>query len=115
MIRRPPRSTLFPTRRSSDLSVYGFTGRITTPDDTYKIIYTAKLSTLSKIDVVQTTTQSDNLTIHIARGSSSQGLFDSYIGTGSAPRSEDTRLNSSHITISYAVFCLKKKKIKHKN
>ena len=69
---------------SSDASVYGFTGRITTPDDTYKIIYTAKLSTLSKIDVVQTTTQSDNLTIHIARGSSSQGLLDSYIGTGSA-------------------------------
>ena len=26
------------------------------------------------------------------------------------PRSESTRLNSSHITISYAVFCLKKKK-----
>ena len=31
-------------------------------------------------------------------------------------RSEDTRLNSSHITISYAVFCLKKKtKITIKN
>ena len=29
-------------------------------------------------------------------------------------RSEDTRLNSSHITISYAVFCLKKKKKKTK-
>src|SRR5690349_22198023 len=27
-------------------------------------------------------------------------------------RSEDTRLNSSHVEISYAVFCLKKKKIK---
>src|SRR5207248_11692948 len=26
------------------------------------------------------------------------------------PRSEETRLNSSHRTISYAVFCLKKKK-----
>src|SRR5207248_7445478 len=26
-----------------------------------------------------------------------------------APRSEETRLNSSHRTISYAVFCLKKK------
>src|SRR5438094_7755210 len=26
------------------------------------------------------------------------------------PRSESTRLNSSHRTISYAVFCLKKKK-----
>src|SRR5690242_20853714 len=26
------------------------------------------------------------------------------------PRSESTRLNSSHMSISYAVFCLKKKK-----
>src|SRR5256885_12071123 len=26
------------------------------------------------------------------------------------PRSEETRLNSSHLVISYAVFCLKKKK-----
>src|SRR5437667_5606812 len=36
---------------------------------------------------------------------------------GARPRSTDrksTRLNSSHITISYAVFCLKKKK-KNKN
>src|SRR5690606_41252452 len=33
-------------------------------------------------------------------------------------RSQDrksTRLNSSHVKISYAVFCLKKKKIKYKN
>ena len=29
-------------------------------------------------------------------------------------RSEDTRLNSSHTVISYAVFCLKKKKTKQK-
>src|SRR5437899_6996758 len=28
----------------------------------------------------------------------------------SIPRSEETRLNSSHLGISYAVFCLKKKK-----
>src|SRR5204863_9331758 len=28
------------------------------------------------------------------------------------PRSEETRLNSSHVEISYAVFCLKKKKKK---
>src|SRR5437667_4520180 len=28
---------------------------------------------------------------------------------------KSTRLNSSHITISYAVFCLKKKKKKNKN
>src|SRR5438876_3488977 len=30
-------------------------------------------------------------------------------------RSEETRLNSSHPSISYAVFCLKKKKKKIKN
>ena len=30
--------------------------------------------------------------------------------TPDARRSKSTRLNSSHITISYAVFCLKKKK-----
>src|SRR5690349_24202873 len=29
-------------------------------------------------------------------------------------RSEGTRLNSSHVEISYAVFCLKKKKQKHR-
>src|SRR5713101_1185377 len=29
------------------------------------------------------------------------------------PRSESTRLNSSHMSISYAVFCLKKKKKKY--
>src|SRR5437773_4182910 len=28
---------------------------------------------------------------------------------------KSTRLNSSHITISYAVFCLKKKKTRHYN
>jgi len=33
---------------SKDASVYGFTGRITTLDETYKIIYTTKLSTILK-------------------------------------------------------------------
>src|SRR6266498_5322320 len=34
-------------------------------------------------------------------------------GPGEAKRSESTRLNSSHVRISYAVFCLKKKKKKN--
>src|SRR5437773_7225549 len=35
--------------------------------------------------------------------------------SGTRPRDrKSTRLNSSHITISYAVFCLKKKKTKKK-
>ena len=68
---------------STDASVYGFTGRITTSDDIYKIIYTTKLSTLSKIDVTPTLEESKELTIHIVRGASSQGLVDSYIDASS--------------------------------
>jgi len=65
---------------SKDASVYGFTGRITTPDDTFKVIYTTKLSTLSKINITPTLSEeSNNLTIYILRGSSSQGIASSYI------------------------------------
>src|SRR6266852_9830479 len=35
--------------------------------------------------------------------------------TSGSPRSESTRLNSSHGSISYAVFCLKKKKKNYTN
>jgi len=72
---------------SQDASVYGFTGRITTSDDTYKIIYTTKLSKLFKITPVPTETKSNELTLHILKGSSSQGVAGSYIG-GSAVRGE---------------------------
>ncbi|MEK0319625.1 MAG: hypothetical protein QQN61_00815 [Nitrosopumilus sp.] len=65
---------------SKDASVYGFTGRITTPDDTYKIIYTTKLSTLTKTDTTQTSSnESSDLTIHILTGSSTQGIVSSWI------------------------------------
>jgi len=64
---------------SKDASVYGFTGRITTPDDTYKIIYTTKLSSLTKIDTTSTVSEESNdLTIRIIRGSSLQGLASNY-------------------------------------
>ena len=62
---------------SKDASVYGFTGRITTSDDTYKIIYTTKLSSLVKIDSVsEDTTKSDDSTLYILRGSSTQGIVE---------------------------------------
>jgi plastocyanin len=68
---------------SKDAAVYGFTGRVTTPDDTYKVLYTTKLSTLSKIDTTSTESEiSDNLTLYILRGSSSQGVASSYIEAG---------------------------------
>ncbi|AJM91481.1 cupredoxin domain-containing protein [Nitrosopumilus piranensis] len=65
---------------SKDAAVYGFTGRITTPDETHKIIYTTKLSSLSKIDVVKTPEESKEITIRIIKGASLQGGSDSYIG-----------------------------------
>src|SRR5690625_2794428 len=37
------------------------------------------------------------------------------IGQDPCPDRKSTRLNSSHVAISYAVFCLKKKKKQHQN
>jgi len=72
---------------SKDASVYGFTGRITTPDDTYKVIYTTKLSTLSKIVSISTTSEkSDDLTIFILTGSSLQGVATSYTSSDFSTR-----------------------------
>src|SRR2546426_3012403 len=70
MIRRPPRSTLFP--------------------------YT----TLFRSEEVQA-----GLRAHPER------FLRSYLCSGVTADRKSTRLNSSHLVISYAVFCLKKKKI----
>src|SRR5437868_9914691 len=43
-------------------------------------------------------------------GISSGWLAAGTSGTGGEPDRKSTRLNSSHVSISYAVFCLKKKK-----
>src|SRR3712207_6861623 len=92
MIRRPPRSTLFPTRRSSDLGLLGLLG-MRRGRDRY----------------VETT--------HAATGVAGAGYTGTAPGAGygttTPPPGSDrksTRLNSSHANISYAVFCLKKKK-----
>src|SRR5690606_41977940 len=76
LIRRPPRSTLFPTRRSSDLSIAAGPGG----------------------------------------GRNCGGHAHAAIDFNNADGRTDlevdrksTRLNSSHVKISYAVFCLKKK------
>src|SRR5437868_13271164 len=89
MTRRPPRSTLFPTRRSSDL-----------------------LGGCAFRD------QGGDATGGQGRRPRAGGNRD----RGRRPRPpvaspdrKSTRLNSSHVSISYAVFCLKKKKKKIKN
>src|SRR3712207_7800184 len=83
MIRRPPRSTLFPYTtlfRSSE-------GGKITPDLIPRMIETVRELARSP-DVYWT---------------------DQFNSTDSLDR-KSTRLNSSHANISYAVFCLKKKK-----
>ena len=78
---------------SKDASVYGFTGRITTPDNSYKIIYTAKLSQLTNIvEITETSPTEEILTIRILPDSSTQGIASSYIPSGEVrePRLSDT-------------------------
>src|SRR5256885_11833858 len=78
MIRRPPRSTLFP--------------------------YT----TLFRSDLLIDTSR---LSVHALRDIIHKRVEQRSAGRLSIDR-KSTRLNSSHLVISYAVFCLKKKKRK---
>jgi plastocyanin len=80
---------------SKDAAIYGFTGRITTSDDTYKIIYTAKLSKLTKvIEISETTLEDKILTIRILPGSSTQGIASSYIPSG---ETKESRLDGGRL------------------
>src|SRR5688572_32421217 len=96
MIRRPPRSTLFP----------------------YTTLFRSSMSP-TIFSAMRAASRA------AAAGSSepggSEGVGGGVVGSAGtekvalecfAARSEGTRLNSSHSQISYAVFCLKKKKIK---
>src|SRR5207249_11462390 len=88
MIRPPPSSTLFPTRRSSDLATgLGTTG-------------------LEEAQVARR-----DLGLHgqaeLAYPAPLAPLLEQP-ADGARDR-KSTRLNSSHVSISYAVFCLKKK------
>src|SRR5256885_11718917 len=77
MIRRPPRSTLFP----------------------YTTLFRSPGEVVQRAAADRPATDDDDacLALHGARCCDGR-------------RSEEQRLNSSHLVISYAVFCLKKKK-----
>src|SRR3712207_7562574 len=95
MIRRPPRSTLFPytTLFRSKVIVWN-EFRHEQEDERYAAIYPNGI-----------------------HGAIADGLReDETLAVETATLDEDrksTRLNSSHANISYAVFCLKKKKLKY--
>src|SRR5260221_8850257 len=95
MIRRPPRSTLFPytTLFRSDNGVHTFTGVL--------------LATVGPQAV--TATDADNGSV---AGTSPDVMVSAASLDYLALDRKSTRLNSSHTVISYAVFCLKKKKKK---
>src|SRR5689334_23505411 len=89
MHRRPPRSTLFPytTLFRSDLDFRGYAGRIESGQihagDRVTVLPSGKQSRVKRIVTFDGDLDEDR---------------------------KSTRLNSSHSSISYAVFCLKKKK-----
>src|SRR5256885_12694210 len=98
MIRRPPRSTLFPTRRSSDLASIVGEGHLRELALTGKDIDVVRAE---KIGLVNDVYPDQDALLKAARELAGE--------IAANPDRKSTRLNSSHLVISYAVFCLKQK------
>src|SRR3989454_4819121 len=98
MIRRPPRSTLFPYTtlfRSPDPARQIFRGELSRGQGHLPVL---------PVDAVP-------IDINICELVIRPDLLELAVGGEQGPRDrKSTRLNSSHLVISYAVFCLKKKK-----
>src|SRR3712207_7873758 len=92
MIRRPPRSTLFP----------------------YTTLFRSKLSATEEELVAAHRNRADVET-ELEKAEEANASLDAQLDVARKHKAEiedrkSTRLNSSHANISYAVFCLKKKK-----
>src|SRR5690348_17458114 len=91
MLRRPPRSTLFPYTTL------------------FRSFQSIRLATSTSLDWGDTK----------ARVAAEKSMYQMAVGdiqqfhSAGQPDRKSTRLNSSHPSISYAVFCLKKKKKQH--
>src|SRR2546427_9432921 len=90
MIRRPPRSTLFP----------------------YTTLFRSALADPTRRQILEELKDGERAAGEIASRFDISGPKETACCTGLDRKS--TRLNSSHSQISYAVFCLKKKKKKKK-
>src|SRR5947209_16093374 len=88
MIRRPPRSTLFP----------------------YTTLFRSRERT-GQAERCPVHAELHQLPRNAFRADPARHLPDGLTGHGRCLDRKSTRLNSSHANISYAVFCLKKKKI----
>src|SRR3712207_8922770 len=86
IMRRPPRSTLFP----------------------YTTLFRSKVATYGGLKIPPVTIFMDGFADGVAQFNQAKGKNVQVLGWDKDRKS--TRLNSSHANISYAVFCLKKKK-----
>src|SRR2546428_9810651 len=89
MIRRPPRSTLFP----------------------YTTLFRSRGELLLQVVVVEGDLVHLDVRMKLLELRDDDLRQPLQLGRGSVRDRKSTRLNSSHDQISYAVFCLKKKKI----
>src|SRR5947199_2706080 len=94
MIRRPPRSTLFPYNDA--LPIYTEAGRLLREAKRTEFVELVESGALVGDDKFQPAVEVQRVRERALREDR-----------------KSTRLNSSHLGISYAVFCLKKKKKKH--
>src|SRR3712207_7855520 len=97
MIRRPPRSTLFP-----------YTTLFRSDGPQIDIRQPAKYvgqTTTAELVVSSPDGQFSRVDVQLEQGGRTFDVFSL-----AQPDRKSTRLNSSHANISYAVFCLKKKK-----
>src|SRR5256885_13043790 len=93
MIRRPPRSTLFP-----------YTTLFRSLEDNFRLYYYDRgRRELASASVKAPALGQWHTVRVVALGDHIQGWLDG--------DRKSTRLNSSHLVISYAVFCLKKKRL----
>src|SRR5438876_3423120 len=94
MLRRPPRSTLFP----------------------YTTLFRSVVAVSSLVFIGIHTIPGNAFVSERVTGDKLQLLLDEYgLNRPLTKDRKSTRLNSSHPSISYAVFCLKKKKINEQN
>src|SRR3712207_7036844 len=88
MIRRPPRSTLFP----------------------YTTLFRSRYMASGSSSLAPSSKATDGLVGVATKSNDSQARLKSSLMRVRTLDRKSTRLNSSHANISYAVFCLKKKK-----
>src|SRR3712207_8610660 len=95
MIRRPPRSTLFPYT-----TLFRSPGALAPPGEALADPQDLAVHVVHRAEVREAEGRRSPATHDVQRGRPGLEVEDR----------KSTRLNSSHANISYAVFCLKKKK-----